>query len=236
MPNLVHVTTQRHAARLLRGGVAARSRGWDGERGVYAMAVLPDFTLTHQWVRELRRWKSGVLVAADLRIPGDEPVTVGRYGREPQRLTAAAATALLRDLADPRGYEIFVPRSIRPTEVRRIRALPQGVGWRHLPDAHGRRPCTCPACHQPGTPGSAAVRGRYPYDPPRPTKPQLMAELRAAVTSDEIISALYALAGRRRGGAEELAYLAGHPDPEVREALADVLAYYRGKAARDLRG
>ncbi|MFD1366007.1 HEAT repeat domain-containing protein [Actinoplanes sichuanensis] len=235
MPNLVHVTAHRHAARLLRGGIGARSRGWDGDRGVYAMAVLPDFTLTHQWVRELRRWKPGVLVAVDVRIPDDEPVTVGRYGREPQRLTAAAATAHLRGLADPRGYEIFVPRSIRPAEVRRIRALPQGVGWRHVPDAHGRRPCTCPVCLQPGTPGSARVRRRFPYDPPPETKPQLMATLRAAVTVDDIVYALYALAGRRRGGAEELAYLADHPDPEVRGALADVLVHYRGTAARDLR-
>jgi hypothetical protein len=235
MPNLVHITSQRHAARLLRGGIAARSRGWAGDRGVYTMAVLPDFTLTHQWVRELRRWQPGVLVAVDLRIPDGEPVTAGRYGREPQRLTAAGAVGHLRGLADPRGYEIFVPRSIRPSEVRRIRALPQGVGWRHLPDAHGRRPCTCPRCLQPGTPGSARVRRRFPLDEPRPPKPQLMAELRAAVTSDEIIGALMALSGRRRGGAEELAHLADHPDPEVREALADLLVHYRGRAARDLR-
>ncbi|GIE77076.1 hypothetical protein Aph02nite_30260 [Actinoplanes philippinensis] len=235
MPNLVHITPHRHATRMPRGGVAARSRGWDGDRGVYTMAVLPDFTLTHQWVRELRRWKPGVLVAVDLRLPGDEPVTVGRYGREPLRLTAAEAAGHVRELADPRGYEIFVPRAIRPTEVRRIRALPQGIGWRHVPDAHGRRPCTCPACLQPGTPGSARVRRRFPYDDPPVPKPQLMADLRAAVTPDEIVSALWALSGRRRGGAEELAHLADHPDPEVRETLADLLAGYRGRSARTLR-
>ncbi|MEU4620393.1 hypothetical protein AB0G04_10515 [Actinoplanes sp. NPDC023801] len=61
MPNLVHLTQQRHAARLRRGGVAARSRGWDGESGVYTMAVLSDFTLTHQWTRELRRFKPGAV-------------------------------------------------------------------------------------------------------------------------------------------------------------------------------
>ncbi|WP_433797362.1 HEAT repeat domain-containing protein [Actinoplanes sp. CA-252034] len=235
MPNLVHITPHRHAARLLRGGVAARSRGWDGGRGVYTMAVLPDFTLTHQWVRELRRWQPGVLVAVDLRVPDDEPVTVGRYGREPLRLTAARAAGHLRELADPRGYEIFVPRSITPAEVRRVRALPQGVGWRHVPGAHGPRPCTCPGCLQPGTPGSARLRRRFPYDDPPMTKPQLMAELRAAVTSEQIIDALLALSGPRRGGAEELAHLADHPDPEVRSTLADLLLHYRGRAARDLR-
>jgi len=40
---------------------------------------------------------------------------------------------------------------------------------------------------------------------------------------------------RSRGGAEELAYLADHPDPDVREILYETLAFYRGRAARDLR-
>ncbi|MFC7478763.1 hypothetical protein ACFQX7_00045 [Luedemannella flava] len=199
------------------------------------MPVLPSFALTYQWTRELRRWKPGVLVAAHLRIPDDEPVTVGRYGTEPRQVTAAEAAAIVRDLADPRGYEVFVPRAVTPAEVRRVRQIPQGVGWRYQPDAHGRRPCACPACVQPGTPGSGKLRRAYPYDK-RPTgKPQLMANLRAATKPGEIVQALYALYGRRWGGAEELAYLVEHPDQEVREVLADLLRNYRGHAAKVLR-
>jgi membrane protein len=40
-----------------------------------------------------------------------------------------------------------------------------------------------------------------------------MADLHAAATADEIIDALLALGSRRRSGAEQLEYLAGHPDP-----------------------
>jgi hypothetical protein len=235
MPNLVHITQQRNAARLLRGGVAARSRGWDGDRGVYAMAVLSDFTLTHQWARELRRFKSGVLVAADLRIPDTEPVTAGHYGREPDSLTAAEAVAMLRALDDPRGFQIFVPRRITPGEVRRVRAIPQGTGWRYVPGSHGRRPCPCPVCLAFGTPGSGKLRRRLDPPEPRTPKPRLMADLRAAVTSEEIIDALSALAHGRRGGAEELAFLIEHPDPEVRDMLSYVLDTYRGAAARRLK-
>jgi hypothetical protein len=90
-------------------------------------------------------------------------------------------------------------------------------------------------CLTAGAPGAAKVRSRFPDGPPAPTKPELMVDLRAAVTSDEIIDALWALGSRRRGGAEELAYLAGRPDPEVREVLAEVLTSYRGRAARALR-
>ncbi|MEU4427605.1 hypothetical protein AB0F81_43855 [Actinoplanes sp. NPDC024001] len=160
MADLVHLTPECNTRRVRRSGVAARSHGWTGERGFYCMPVLPSFTLTHQWVRELRRWKPGVLVAVHVRVPDDETVTVGRYGRAPQRVRLAEAVAIVRDAADPRGYEIFVPRAAGAAEVRRVRDIPQGIGWRYQPDAHGRRPCTCPACFQPGTPKAGRLRQR----------------------------------------------------------------------------
>src|SRR5688500_15541375 len=63
MADFLHITTARAARRIERSGIAARSHGRAGGRGVYCMPVLPSFTLTHQWVRELRRWNPGVLVA-----------------------------------------------------------------------------------------------------------------------------------------------------------------------------
>lgn len=153
MADFVHLTSERNARRIARAGIAARSRGWSGERGFYCSPLLPSFEATYQGVRELRR--------------GD-PAPAGSASR-------------------------------------------------------------------PGRFGVSRVRRRFPLDPPRPTKPQLMAELRAVVTSDEIVGALLALGSRSRDGAEELAYLADHPDPEVREVLADILESYRGRTARALR-
>src|SRR5690348_15142445 len=111
MADFVHITTDRAARRIVRTGMAARSRGWSGERGFYAMPVLPSFALTHQWVRELRRWRPGVLVAVHVRVPDAEPVLVGHYGQVPAAMPAAQAVALVRDLTDPRGHEVFVPRA-----------------------------------------------------------------------------------------------------------------------------
>jgi hypothetical protein len=196
--------------------------------------LLESYALTHQWVRELRRWHPGVQVAVDLRISDDEPVWVGRYGRQPQLVPAARAVGVIRELADPRGYEIFVPRRILAGEVRRVRRVAQGVGWRHMPDAHGRRPCGCPMCLQPGTPGVGRVRRRFPDGPRRATKPELMSRLRSAETPEDVIGTLYSLGARRRGGAEELAFLLDHPDADVREVLGEVLDSYRGTAARVL--
>jgi hypothetical protein len=199
------------------------------------MPVLASFTLTYQWVRELRRWHAGVLVAVHLRLPDDEPVTVGRYGAAPLEVTAAQAVAAVRELDDPRGYEVFVRRAITTAEVRRIRDVPQGVGWRYLPAAHGRRPCPCPACLPRGAYKVVKLRRRFPYEePPRP-KSELMTRLRMATTADEIIDVLCELGRGRRGGAEELAYLADHPDPHVRDTLESVLRAYRGSEARRLR-
>jgi hypothetical protein len=235
MADFVHIAAARAARRIERSGIAARSHGRAGGRGVYCMPVLPSFTLTHQWMRELRRWHPGVLVAVQLRLPDDEPVTVAHYGGPPREVTAAQAVAVVRELDDPRGYEVFVPRAITSAEVRRVRDVPQGVGWRYQPSAHGQRPCPCPACLARGAYKVARLRRRFPYDePPRP-KRELMARLVSATTVDEIIEVLGELGRGRRGSAEELAYLADHPDPDVRDTLESVLRVYRGGEARRLR-
>src|SRR4051794_20235107 len=98
MASLVHLTPERNARAILRSGVRARSRGG----GVFCMAMLPSYGLTHQWMRELRRWNPGVLVAVDVRIPDDEPVTVGRYSETAREMTAAEAVGVVRATADPR--------------------------------------------------------------------------------------------------------------------------------------
>jgi hypothetical protein len=235
MAEFVHITTARSSGRIQRSGIAARSHGRLDGQGVYCMPVLPSFTLTYQWVRELRRWHPGVLVAVHLRLPDDEPVTVGRYSAPPRDVTAAQAVAAVRELDDPRGYEVFVPRAVTAAEVRRIRDVPQGVGWRYLPGAHGRRPCPCPGCLPRGGYKVAKLRQRYPDNAPPMPKGELMAQLRSATTADEIIDVLCELGRGRRGGAEELAYLADHPDPHVRDTLESVLRAYRGREARRLR-
>ena len=174
------------------------------------------------------------MVAVHFRVPDDEPVWVGHYNRPPVPRTAAEAAAVVLAAADPRGYEVFVPRKITAREIHRLRQVNPLTGWRYKPGAHGTPPCGCPVCLPYGSFGAASIRARYSIDPPAPTKPELMARLGAATTSDEIIDALWSLSTRARGGAEELAHLVAHENPEVREALADTLANYRGGPAQAL--
>jgi hypothetical protein len=197
---------------------------------VFCFPVLPSYTLTHGWLRELSR-RSGPrnLVAVQVRLPDAEPVTVGRYNRPPEAVTAAEAVRRIGALADPRGWEVFVPRAIAPGEVRGIRPVRQSVGWRYWPDAHGVRPCTCLGCRVPGEYGSRRLRERlrHPLDGPPPPSRELIARIEAAGDPGDpaVLREVLEWYGHcRRGPVERLARLAEHPDPEVRLALACAVA------------
>ncbi|WP_189712587.1 HEAT repeat domain-containing protein [Streptomyces phaeofaciens] len=225
----VHLTSAADAQRVRRSGIRAASRGQGGARGVYCFPVLPSHTLTHQWLRELARFGSrGGLVAVHVRLDDAQEMLVGHYrdrARDAQvTVTAAEAVRRISALEDPRGWEVFVPRAIRPREIHRIRTAPQVAGWRYLPGAHGTRPCTCYGCAVRGGHGARRLRERLPHplDGPGPPPRVLLARIAAAGDPGDpavLKEALHWFAKRRRGPVAELARLATHPDPTVREEL-----------------
>ncbi|MFD9130806.1 HEAT repeat domain-containing protein [Kitasatospora sp. NPDC059571] len=233
MATFVHLTSTAHAPRIRRAGIRAESRGRDGARGVYCFPVLRSYTLTHQWLRELARHGTrGGLIAVHLRVDDAEPVAVGRYSRPPERVTAAEAVGRIGALADPRGWEVFVPRAVTAREVHRIRSAPQVSGWRYLPDAHGRVPCTCAGCVAGGGYGSRRLRERRPHelDGPPPPPRVLLARVEAAGAPGDpaaLREALHWFGMRRSGPLPSLARLAGHPDPGVREDLVWAVGRWR---------
>jgi hypothetical protein len=230
---LVHLTPATSAAAVRRGGIKPWPNHRLKVRGVYAMPVLPSYVLTYQWGRELRRSGTRTVVAVHFRVPDDEEVWVGHYGRPPVSRTAAEAAALIMGTDDPRGYEMFVPRKITAREIHHLRPVNPVTGWRYEPGIHGTPPCGCDACSY-GVYGAARVRAKTGHDLPAPTKPELMRRLAEAGGDMALIDALWSLGNRRWRAAEELAYLADHGNPEVRETLATVLGGYRGPAVRPL--
>ncbi|WP_186319278.1 HEAT repeat domain-containing protein [Streptomyces sp. SAJ15] len=229
MAMFVHMTSAANAPRVRRSGIRAAGSGQGGARGVYCFPVLPSYTLTHQWVRELARFGSrGGLVAVHVRLDDAQPVLVGHY-RDRARGTQAAVSAAeavrrVAALEDPRGWEVFVPRAIRHREVHRVRAVSQVAGWRYLPDAHGTRPCTCFGCRVRGGYGARRLRERLPHplDGPPPPARELLARVAAAGDPGDaavLREALHWFGTRRRGPLAALRRLAAHPDPTVREQL-----------------
>ncbi|MEV6558093.1 HEAT repeat domain-containing protein [Nocardia sp. NPDC051756] len=227
---LVHLTPEKNARRIRRAGIAASGYG----RGVFCMPVLPSYVLSHQWLRELRRGGQRLIVAVHFRVPDDELVRVGHYSNAGAELTAAEAVSMILHAEDPRGYQIVVPRSIAPAELHQVRHVRQVTGWRYQPNAHGRRPCACPACLGRGEFKAAVLRRRFDTDPPDLTKPQLLEQLRNANDDDDVILVLYGLGRRSRGDVTDVARFVDHANPEVRYALAWALHRYRGTEARRL--
>jgi hypothetical protein len=149
---LVHLTPAKHAARIRRSGLPL---------GAFAFPVLESYTLTHQWTRELVKWKRQPMAGVYFRIADEAPVRFGHYAHGHEESRAAAAVAAIRLAADPRGFEIVMLAPVKPAQVVRIAPVRAVVGWRHMPDAHARPPCGCPACMVRGEPGRRKLRARY---------------------------------------------------------------------------
>lgn len=164
MPVFVHLTPEKNLKAILRSGITRlRKNDWR-PTGVYAMPVTRNFYVSHQWLRELKRGRQRTICAVYFRIPDHEQVWVGHYNRHHRQVSAAEAAEVVTSASNGEGYEVIVPRKILNTEIRRVRHLPQVVGWRYMPGAHQLSTCMCIVCNPPGSINSrkkwAAWEGR----------------------------------------------------------------------------
>jgi hypothetical protein len=146
MATFVHLTPERNVDGVLRAGIRPGPTRWRVPDGVYAMPTTPSFVVSHQWLRELKRGGQRTIWGVYFRVPNDQPVWAGHYNQKLTRMPAGEAAALLFRADPALGYEVIIPRGIAPGEIHRVRPLPQLVGWRYFPGAHGRRPCACEMC------------------------------------------------------------------------------------------
>jgi hypothetical protein len=160
MAVFVHLTSEKSLKLIRRNGISRIRRQRDRPQGIYAMPVTRNFYVSHQWLRELKRRAGATIAAVYFRVPDEETVWVGHYSQAHQPMTAAQASALMTTTDEREGYEVIVPRRIKPAEIHRIRNLPQVTGWRYFPGAHGKRPCGCPFCQRGGY-GAKRLREKY---------------------------------------------------------------------------
>ncbi len=149
MATFIHIADERRAAAIRRSGLKAARYDLQpglpvaGElplpaKAVFCVPVVPNYQFTLQWLRALKIMARTTSCAVQFRLGDQEPVLVGHYREWPKAMTAAEAVGLFLSSSDPRGMQVLVPRSVEAREVQRIRAVPQLVGWRYYPDAHGR--------------------------------------------------------------------------------------------------
>jgi hypothetical protein len=165
MALFVHLAPETQSASIRRSGIKPRrvldDDGKVAQRIVFAMPVTSDFYISHQWLRELKRRGARTLVGVYFRLPDDQPVSVGHYGRNHLETTASEAAGLLIHLQSAEGYEVLIPRKVQAKEIHDIRPLPQVLGWRYYPNAHGHAPCGCPVCQPRGEIKSRRLRDSY---------------------------------------------------------------------------
>ncbi len=153
MPVLVHLTAEKNVSSILRSGIR-------GERGIYCMPVLPNYYISHQWLRELKRGDQRTIVGVYFRVKCDELTWVGRYNEPHSETTVGQAIKHIMSTEDGQGYELIIPRSIGPGEIQKVRHLPQVLGWRYMSKAHGTPPCPCPMCLPRGAMKSRKIRDK----------------------------------------------------------------------------
>ena len=151
MALFVHLAFETDLKSILKNGISLSKE----LRCVYAVPVGPNFFVSHQWLRELKRRKNGNIVGVYFRVGDDERVFAGRFNGEHVEMTAVQASGLIAN--GELGFEVMIQRKIASNEIHRMKHLPQGLGWRYYPESHGRRPCGCPYC-QRGEFGGRAIR------------------------------------------------------------------------------
>ena len=142
MPILVHLTDEKQSKKILNGGIKF------GRilKGIYCMPALPNFYVSHQWLRELKSSGAKTFVGVYFRLPSSEMVYAGKYNQRHRHIPLGEAIKEIMTLEDPLGYELIVTRKIEPDEIKRIKHLPQTLGWRYRPGSHNKKPCPCEFC------------------------------------------------------------------------------------------
>ncbi|MBL9081424.1 MAG: hypothetical protein JNK76_06435 [Planctomycetales bacterium] len=148
MAMFVHLAPAKSSAKIRRNGINRLRKKSVPTPGIYAMPVVRNFFVSHQWLRELKRSGAGPIAGVYFRIADDQEVWVAHYRNAHQRMTAAEAAGVIMHSEEPEGFEVIIPRAIAASEIHRIRTLRQVIGWRYFPGAHGRKPCGCPYCQR----------------------------------------------------------------------------------------
>lgn len=150
MARFIHLADDRKLKLILKNGIKVQRRAGETIRGVYATPVLPDYYLSHQWIRELKRRGIQTISAVQFKLPGNTPVRVGRYNEDHIDTTAAESVRIFMEHDTGLGLEVIFLSSIPAEAITGTYTPEQITGWRYYPESHsdGRKPCGCEYCQR----------------------------------------------------------------------------------------
>ncbi len=227
MPRFVHITDEKNARRIERGGIKIGKVSG----GLFCMPVTYDFFVSHQWMRELKRSGAKTLVGVYFKLKSDEKVWFGKYTGNHQLKEAGEALKEFKNVADKLGCEFFIERKIEASEILKIKSLPQNVGWRYSPNSHETKlSCGCPICIPRG--GIRSRKKREKFEPPvKKRSLEEIAVLLRTETNDQKIDELFWQVRRkkRRSNPDIFRFILDKNDKEMIRLLAFSLATFQHK-------
>ena len=195
------------------------------------MPVLPDFYISHQWLRELKRKGARTFIGVYFKLDSKTKVYAGKYNERHRQMELGAAIKEIMALPDPLGFELIVTEKVEPDEIRKIRVLPQKVGWRYFPSSHLKKPsCACPICIPPGSIKGRRLREKLEPPASKLSFQELLAGLMGTTDESEIDNLLMSVkSSRRRSDPNQLVFLLERKSDRVDQSLALTLQAFRHK-------
>src|SRR6267154_2978248 len=100
MAQFVHLAAENNRRSILRSGIKV-SRAKRTLAGVFAHPQVESFLVSHQWMREIRRFKGATIIGVRFRIPDAERVWLGRFNDEHIDVAASEAVGIARKHIEP---------------------------------------------------------------------------------------------------------------------------------------
>ena len=227
MAVLVHITKAENEKSIIGSGIkTGKHTGC-----IYFMPHTPDFLISHQWARELKRYGVKNFLAVDFKLPKDEEVWFGRYFEGHKKYKLNQAIEIFLSQEKQYGYEFILERKVQPNEIVKTRTIPKPMGWRYEPNSHGKEPCPCPMCILKGGFKTSALKEKYNPNISREEARQILVE---SNDTDKIVEALERMQGKwRKESPEYLERLVTAQDEYVLYALVELLAAHRHPLAKE---
>lgn len=230
MPTLVHLADEREAANIRRNGIKIGKY----RQGIFCMPVMPNFYVSHQWLRELKRRGVKTFVGVYFKVDSNTKVFAGRYNAEHKHIGLGQAIKEIQSLNDPLGYEIIIDRKIEAKEIGKIKNLPQGIGWRYMPNSNGRRPCSCDYCIKSSIKANR-IREKYGEKDVKIPYSELLKRLQTENDESAIEYLLCDVRSKkRRGNPDELLFLLDKNSVSLNQEMALTLKVFRHKNTKPI--